>query len=181
MFGFGGGDKKEDDKKEDQAAQNAGGGADGSGVDKNAPSGQKVGKMSGGDYLVHVLIQSAKNLTLDGEDTCDPFIKVNLLNQEKQSTCKKDITQIGKVVYDEHMFIELKNVSKEEIEASEISFSIQNKGFFKGDEIGQFSVSTSKIYFQKNHSMQHQQFGMNNPNSSDFSKITGYVAISVNV
>jgi hypothetical protein len=45
-----------------------------------ASAGSKVGKMKAGDYLVHVHIQYMKNVHLEGEDTCDPMVKVMCLD-----------------------------------------------------------------------------------------------------
>lgn len=42
-------------------------------------------------------------------------------------------------------------------------------------------MAISKIYNMKNHTMEHQTIGLNNPNSDDFSKVTGYLTISVNI
>ena len=43
----------------------------------------------------------------------------------------------------------------EEVEEANIVLTMQNKGFFKGDIIGQISMSMSKIYHMKNHVMMH--------------------------
>ena len=37
---------------------------------------------------------------------------------------------------DEHIFIDAKNLSKEDVEEANIEFVIENKGFFKADLIG---------------------------------------------
>ena len=56
-----------------------------------------------------------------------------------------------------------------------------NKGFFKADAIGQFEMAVSKIYNMDDHVMLHQQIGLTNPDSKDFSKITGYITVSINI
>jgi hypothetical protein len=56
-----------------------------------------------------------------------------------------------------------------------------NKGFFKGDVIGSFEISLSMVYNMENHVMMHQLIGLNNPNSKDFGKITGYIIVSINI
>jgi len=58
---------------------------------------------------------------------------------------------------------------------------VENKGFFKSDLIGLFEMSVLKIYGMKNHTMEHQLVGIANPEAKDFSKITGQIALSVNV
>ena len=52
-------------------------------------------------------------MQIDGEDTCDPVIKINSLALEKSSKVKKDIGKESKVSYNEHLFMEFKNLEKE--------------------------------------------------------------------
>ena len=42
-------------------------------------------------------------------------------------------------------------------------------------------MTMSKVYNKNNNVMLHQLIGMNNPNSKNFSVITGYVTVSINV
>ena len=158
MFRFG--DNKEKDESKEAAPADEGAEADGAppvsgSQGEEVSEGKKVGNMRSGDYLVHILIYSAKNLVLDDEDTVDPFIKINILGQEKSTSIKKDISCNSKVTFEEHLFMELKNVSKEDIGNSNILLSVVNKGFFKGDDIGQFEMAVTKIYNMKNHVMEH--------------------------
>ena len=37
------------------------------------------------------------------------------------------------------------------MEGALITFYVENKGFFKGECIGQFSIALSKVYNMKNH------------------------------
>ena len=108
-------------------------------------------QMSPGDYLAHVHIQYVKNLTLEGEDTVDPYVKVEINDQDKSSSTKSKITKDAKVEFDEHLYIELKNQTKEQMETGNITFTAMNKGFFKGEVIGSFGMSVSKIYGMDKH------------------------------
>jgi hypothetical protein len=56
-----------------------------------------------------------------------------------------------------------------------------NKGFFKEDVIGCFNIDLSFLYFQKDHALQHQWIGLNNPESEDASEITAYLKLSISV
>ena len=58
---------------------------------------------------------------------------------------------------------------------------MMNKCYFKGDMIGLFELSTMSVYNNKDHAMMHTVLGLNNPNSKEFSKITGYLTVSINV
>lgn len=46
---------------------------------QDASAGSKVASMKDGSYLLHVLIETGKNLKLDGEDTINPMVKVSFL------------------------------------------------------------------------------------------------------
>ena len=92
---------------------------------------------------------------MDGEDTCDPFIKVECMNISKQTSVKNDISYGDKTIIEEHLFLEIKGAKKDDIEKAQIKFSIVNKGFFKGDTIGEFEMALTKIYNSKEHTLPH--------------------------
>ena len=64
--------------------------------------------MKAGDYIVHVFVQTAKNLKMAGEDTVDPYIEIKCAGVSKSTDCKKKITIDSKIVYNSHLFLELK-------------------------------------------------------------------------
>ena len=72
-------------------------------------------------------------------------------------------------------------MDNEHVEEANMVITVLNKGFFKGDIIGQISLSMSKIYHMKNHVMKHQRLGLANPNGDDFSKMTGNLIVSINI
>ena len=72
-----------DDKKEGEHPEKKEGGGDAAANVSNAGSdagggddGSKVGNMPEGDYVIHILIIQAKSIRLEGEDSCDPLIKI---------------------------------------------------------------------------------------------------------
>ena len=69
----------------------------------------KVVSMKPGDYLVHIHVQSAKNIALDSADVSDPFVKIDCLGKNAQTVSKDDVSREAKVTYDEHIFMEFKN------------------------------------------------------------------------
>jgi hypothetical protein len=85
--------------------------ADGAAVPE-ASAGSKVGNMKSGDYLIHVHVQYMKNVTLEGEDTCDPMVKINCFGQSKSSDAKNDITRDARVKLDQHIFVDAKKLTK---------------------------------------------------------------------
>ena len=50
--------------------------------------------------------------------------------------------------------MEFKNLEKEQLEAAQVKFSVENKGYFKSDLVGTFDMALSKIYNMKEHTMQ---------------------------
>lgn len=164
------------------AAEAAGGGADeGGNAEAEVASGAKVANLQPGDYIVHVHVQQASKLWLEGEDTSDPFIEVSCLGTKKATSYKKDIASDATVKFNEHMFLEFNDLSKEQLGEATITLDVVNKGFFRGDAIGTNEIPLTKVYNMKDHCLLHQQFGLSNQKSTDQSKITGYVTVSINV
>lgn len=100
---------------------------------------------------------------------------------EKASKVKKDIGKESKVNFNEHLFMEFKNLEKEDTDSAQVKFSVENKGYFKSDLVGTFDMALSKMYHMKDHTMKDQLIGLTNPNSKDFSKVTGYICVNVNI
>jgi hypothetical protein len=42
--------------------------------------------MKRGDYMIHVMIEEAKNLLIDAGETADPMVEVTCLNEKKYTT-----------------------------------------------------------------------------------------------
>jgi len=148
---FGGGDSKKSDAGENKEGNDA---ASAAGSDEGGDGGgSKVGNMPEGDYIIHVLIIQAKTIRLEGESTSDPFIKVSSMGIDKSSKNKNDISTDETVRFDEHLFLEYNGLKKEALGEANITFDLQNKGFFKGDDIGRFEIPLSKIYNMTDHAM----------------------------
>ena len=81
MFGFGGDNDKggQEAAAQDPAGGDPAGGAPAAAAEQ-APSGAGVQTMKAGDYVIHVHVQWAKNIYLEGEDTADPLVKVQCMN-----------------------------------------------------------------------------------------------------
>ena len=119
--------------------------------EEEASAGASVANMKPGFYMLHVLVETAKNMGLEGEDTVDPLIKVKILMNEKSTSNKKGITRTTPIKWDEHLFIEVGEKTQKEIEGALIEIEILNKGFFKSDMIGYFPLSTLTIYNMPGH------------------------------
>ena len=141
--------------------------------------GASVGVMKEGEYLLHVLIETGKNISLEGEDTVDPLIKVSFMGKNKQTTAKDNCTRSTQMKWDEHLFLETGKVGSKEVEEGLIEIEILNKGFFKSDLIGYFPISAPTIYNMKEHLVHNQQLAFTNPLAEDKARISGYVTVSI--
>lgn len=59
------------------------------------------------------------------------------------------------VVWSEHIFLEQKDVSKQQAESGKILLKLLDKGFFKNEVIGQFEFDLSYIYLMDKHAMEN--------------------------
>ena len=147
------------------------------GAADEAPS---VGEMKRGDYMIHIYLEKGKEFK-GPNDTVDPMVEITCLGQKQYSSAKDDITQISEVTWSEHIFLEPKNVEKKAAEDAQLQIRVLDKGFFKDSVIGQFEFNLTHLYFMKDHLLLHQWIALSNPNSEDYSKITGYLKVSISV
>ena len=136
--------------------------------------------MRRGDYMIHAYIEQGKEFK-GSDDTANPMVEICCLGQKKYGSAKKNITQLSEVSWMEHIFMEPKNVEKQDAEDAQIVIRVLDKGIFKDELIGQFEFNLSYIYFKKDHIMQHQWVAISNPNGEDYSTITGYIKLSISV
>jgi len=72
--------------------------------------------MRRGDYMLHVFIERTKELAYEREDTVNPIIEVQCFGKRKYSSAKKNISRLADELWGEHIFIEAKNLEKEDAE-----------------------------------------------------------------
>ena len=143
--------------------------------------GSKVVVMKEGEYQLHILIESARNIILEGYTNVDAMVEVTFNGVTKHTKVKKDVTPTTKVKFDEHIFFETGKLGIKEIEQSLIELRIVNKGFFSSDTIGYFPISTTTIYNLEKHAVHSQLIAMNNPTAEDKGKTSAILTISANL
>jgi hypothetical protein len=111
--------------------------------------------MKRGDYMIHVLIEKGKDFLVPENSTIDPMIELTCLNQKIFSSSKDKIGGLGEVVWNEHLFIEPRNVEKRDAEDAKIVIKLVDKDFFRNSLIGMFEFDLSYIYFMKDHILRH--------------------------
>ena len=141
-----------------------------------------VGAMRQGDYMVHVFLEKIKEINIpEGATSVDPMVVVESLGQKQYSTAKDDIGGVGEVAYNEHIFLEAKNVEKERAESGKVMLKLMDKGMFKDCLIGEFELDLSFIYLKKDHVMLHQWLALSNPHGDNWADISCYMKVSVSV
>jgi len=96
--------------------------------------------------MIHVLIEQAKNLKVDAEDTVDPIVEVICMGQKRFTTAQDDINNTGIAVWNEHIFYEPKNQEVEDLQQAKIEIKLMDKGFFKDALIGFYEFDLSYLY-----------------------------------
>ena len=131
-----GGEGEDGEEKEE-------GGEDGAKEEEEeASAGAKVGSMKAGDYTVHILVQNARQLVADGDDTCDPVVEFNINNAEGASMAagktkkKSDVSRSATVKINEHIFLELKDLTTQDAQNYIMKMTVKHQGFFMSDLIG---------------------------------------------
>ena len=75
----------------------------------------------------------------------------------------------------------MKNCSEDQLNDGRIEIKLNDKAFFKSAMIGYYETSMSYVYQQDKHAIMHKYLVMNNPESEDYGKVTGYLKISITV
>lgn len=57
--------------------------------------------------MIHVLVESAKNIKYNG--VCDPIVEISVLGKKEFTTAQKGITNMSVAEWNEHIFYEFKN------------------------------------------------------------------------
>ena len=111
----------------------------------------------------------------------DPLVQLQCFKKKKHTTAKNDIGSAGAVAWGEHLFIESGFVDKQVAENQTITIQILDKRTFKDALIGEYSMDLSHVYFKKKHTIFHQWYALSNPNNEDYTKVSGYIKVSISV
>ena len=109
------------------------------------------------------------------------MIKVIFSGKDKTTSSKDNITRSTQVKWNEHLFLESGFLKQSDIEEAQITIQIQNKGFFKSETIGAFSISAKTIYQMKDHVVHNQPVSFTNPEAEDKTKIVADLSVSINI
>ena len=142
---------------------------------------KSVCSMKRGDYMIHVMIETAKNLDIPEGDVIDPIVEVTCLGERKFTKALDDINNTGLAIWNEHIFFEPKNVEVDRLEKGKIEIKLMDKGFFKDALVGYYEFDLNSIYLREDHALQHKWAVMSNPESEEFGKVTAYMKLSITI
>ena len=179
---FGGGDKKDEEEKDEEEEQ----------AEEEAPQEKEkksVSKMPRGDYMIHVYVETAKNMDVEEGSTIDPIVEINCLNERKFLSISRqplgsaldDLNNISEAVWNEHIFFEPKNVEEERLSKGKIEIKLMDKGFFKDALVGYYEFDLATIYGREDHALMHKWIVMSNPEGEEFGKVTAYLKLSITI
>lgn len=137
--------------------------------------------MKAGDYTIHILVQNARNLIADGDDTSDPVIEFAVNDVTGKTTKKTNVSRTTTVKFNEHVFLEVKGLTQTDAQNAILKMKVVHQGFFMSDLIGQFEIPISKIYNMEEHCLLNQGLGLNDPDADNSNEIKGFVGVSINV
>ena len=139
MFGGGKKDEPKEEAKDEETKE---------APKEDEKKGGGVCAMKRGDYMIHVMIEQAKNLKVPDGDVIDPIVEVSCLGERKFTKALDDINNTGIAVWNEHIFFEPKNVEAARLEKGTIELKLMDKGFFKDALIGFYQFDLSYIYLK---------------------------------
>jgi hypothetical protein len=141
----------------------------------------KICNMKRGDYMIHLMVEQAKELKIAEGKSIDPIVEIKILGERKFTTALKGINNLTVADWSEHVFYEKKNVEEEQLAMAKVEIKLLDKGFFKDALIGYYEFDLTYIYQQENHSLMHKWIIMSNPEGEDFGEVTGYLKISMTI
>ena len=114
---------------------------------------KSVCSMKRGDYMIHVMVETAKNLDVPEGDVIDPIVEVTCLGERKFTKALDDISNVGLAIFNEHLFFEPKNVEVEKLDKGKIEIKLMDKGFFKDAMVGYYEFDLNSIYLREDHAL----------------------------
>lgn len=133
------------------------------------------------DYCIHIFLEKAKEIKTEPGKTVDPVFLIESMQLQQYSSAKEKIGGIGEVIWNEHIFLEPRDIEKRDAENGKISIKLMDKGLFKKEMIGMFEFDLSFIYLKDGHVLEHKWLALNNPGADNFAEIMGYVKVSIEV
>ena len=137
--------------------------------------------MKKGDYNIHILVEEVKNLIQVREGKVPvPRVKIKVFDKsQRTSKMKKPCSDF---VFNEHFYYDKTNLTAEMLDSEKITIEVYDNNYSnREDFFGIYELDFGYVYNQEGHSLHNVWIGLANPESTDISKIRGYLKISVSV
>ena len=137
--------------------------------------------MKKGDYNVHILIEEVKNLIQVREGKVPvPRVKIHVFEKSQRTTKMKKAC--SDFVFNEHFYFDKTNLTAEMLDSEKITIEVYDNNYsHREDFFGIYELDFGYVYNQEGHCLHNVWIGLANPESTDISKIRGYLKISVAV
>lgn len=109
------------------------------------------------------------------------MIELNVGKQKKYTSEKKNVRQTSVISFAEHVFVDLQQQSKKDLEKLKFTLRLCEKSVLKNALIGQFDFDFAVVYSMKEHAIKHQWVALSNPGAEDFSTVEGYMKLSISI
>ena len=140
-----------------------------------------VAEMKLGEYYLHVFIQDVVSIDVGQGEANDVAVQCVAMDKTKTSRHLTDMTIDISAYLGEHMHFVKKYEEREKLESDTLEIKVNKKSTFKlTEEIGAFTINLSSIYYEKNHTIKHKWFLLQNRKES-FDKVKGYLKVSINL
>ena len=137
--------------------------------------------MKKGDYNVHILVEEVKNLIQVKEGKVPvPRVKLQVFGKSQRTSKIKQ--PCSDFVFNEHFYFDKTNLTAEMLDSEKIIIEVYDNNYSdRKDYFGIYEIDFSYVYNQEGHCLHNVWIGLANPESTEISKIRGYLKISVSV
>ena len=137
--------------------------------------------MKKGDYNVHILVEEVKNLIQVREGKVPvPRVKIKVFDKsQRTSKMKKPCSDF---VFNEHFYFDKTNLTAEMLDSEKVIIEVYDNNYSsREDFFGIYELDFGYIYNLEGHALHNVWIGLANPESTDISKIRGYLKISASI
>ena len=137
--------------------------------------------MKKGDYSVHILVEEVKNLIQVREGKVPvPRVKLHVFDKSQRTTKMKKAC--SDFVFNEHFYFDKTNLTSEMLDSEKITIEVYDNNYSnREDFFGIYEIDFGYVYNQEGHCLHNVWIGLANPESTDISKIRGYIKLSVSI
>ena len=137
-----------------------------------------------GTYMLHIYIEEARSLVPPNNDElCDPVFTVSAFGVTKSTKEFCNVTSLTPVKIFEHLYIEAKDKSPEEIQNERVLITVKDNSLLniRKTLIGLHEIDLVYIYSSDTHGILHRWIVLSNPDDKNFNVMRGYLKIGISL